>query len=81
MSIPFEIFTKIYGPRLISTIKPINALHTYDKAHSVLLIRMDGQTDRQTDGQTDGQTQAMTIPLGHTGRGVKRVALWLIFTS
>ena len=31
----------------------------------------DGRTDRQADIQTYGQTQATTIPLGHTGRGVK----------
>ena len=66
MSIPYEIFTKIYGPRLINTIKPINALHTYNKAHSVLLIR------------TDRRTQAMTIPLGH---GQARFGLILMVFS
>ena len=27
-----------------------------------------------TDGRADGRTQAMTIPVGHTGRGVKNLS-------
>ena len=35
------------------------------------LLCVQANVDGQTDGRTDGQTQAMTIPLGHTGWGVK----------
>ena len=69
-TIPSEIFPRYTCKPNLVILGPFFQSYRADK-QCLTDRQTDGRTDGQTDGRTDGQTQATTIPLGHTGRGVK----------